>query len=684
VVEVDGTNVGRSRRAAVAAALLVVVGVLVWGGPSASSAVVTTTLAPTADAYVDANKPSTRYGTDLQLVSDHSPIRESYLRFDLRGITGPIQQARLRIHVADVTDAGSPNAGAVARIVDNGWTEAAVTYSNRPTGWGADIAALGRVTRNTWVTVDVTTAVAAGSTVTVGIRTPDSNGAYFDSRQATATAPQLVVTSGSPDATTTTAPTTTTSAATTTTTTVPSTTAVPATTSTTSTTSTTVPGGGGPVTVLPVADTFVDASKPTTPYGTTARATVDASPVREMYLRFDLTAIAGPIRQARLQLHVADVSDAQSPSGGDVASITDTGWSESTVTYASRPTGWGATVATIGKVTRNSWIEVPVTAAVTSGAVVTVGLRSTNGDGATYDARELAATAPRLVLLAGTVPTGLDAVDAACQGYLLASNGPTVSDGAIREGSGIEVGLANPGMYWIHNDSGDIARIFAVDATGATRRTYVLGGATATDIEDIDAGPGPVPGVPYLYVADIGDNSERRTNAAIYRVPEPTVTAGATVTLTGVDTLWISYPDGPHNAESLVVDPQTGDMVVIAKPAAGGPAAVYRAPANLADGSHTVLVRVGTLPLPPGSTNVTTAADVSPDGSELVVRTYAAVLLWHRAPGTSIADALATAPCQGPVPPESQGEAAAFHSDGRGYVTMSEGAGPVLHQYDAP
>jgi hypothetical protein len=683
VVEVDGTHVERSRRAAVAAALVVLVGVVVWGGPSASSAVVTTTLAPTADAYVDANKPSTRYGTDAQLVADHSPIRESYLRFDLGTITGPIQQARLRIHVADVTDAGSPNAGAVARIVDNGWTEAAVTYSNRPTGWGADIATLGRVTRNTWVTVDVTTAVAAGSTVTVGIRTPDSNGAYFDSRQATATAPQLVVTSGSPDTTTTSAATSTTSAATTTTTAVPSTTTVPATTSTTSTTSTTVPGGG-PVTVLPVADTFVDASKPTTPYGTTSRMTVDASPVRELYLRFDLSGIAGPIRQARLQLHVADVSDAQSPSGGNVASLADTGWAESTVTYASRPTGWGGTVATIGKVARNSWIEVPVTSAVTSGAVVTLGLRSTNGDGATYDARELAATAPRLVVLAGTVPTGLDAVDAACQGYLVASNGPTLSDGAIREGSGIEVGLANPDVYWVHNDSGDTARIFAVDATGATRRTYVLGGATATDIEDIDAGPGPLPGVPYLYVADIGDNSEHRTNAAIYRVPEPAVTAGPTVTLAGVETLWISYPDGPHNAESLVVDPQTGEMFVIAKPASGGPAAVYRAPANLAAGSHTVLTRAGTLQLPTGSTNVTTAADVSPDGSELVVRTYAAVLVWHRQASTSVADALATAPCQGPVPPESQGEAVAFHTDGRGYVTMSEGAGPVLHQYDAP
>jgi hypothetical protein len=193
-----------------------------------------------------------------------------------------------------------------------------------------------------------------------------------------------------------------------------------------------------------------------------------------------------------------------------------------------------------------------------------------------------------------------------------------------------------------------------------------------------------VAGSPYLYVADIGDNATNRSEIQVHRVPEPAVVPGAPTSLGGVETLRLRYPAGARNAESLLVDPDTGELVIITKTASGGPATVYRAPGGLAAGSLTTLTEVATLGLPAGSTHVVTAADLSPDGSQLAVRTYAQVLLWRRTAGTPVWAPLATFPCPGPAPAEVKGEAITFHPDGRGYLTFTEGTSSVLHHYDAP
>src|SRR5262249_20309586 len=119
------------------------------------------------------------------------------------------------------------------------------------------------------------------------------------------------------------------------------------------------------------------------------------------------------------------------------------------------------------------------------------------------------------------------------------------------------------------------------------------------------------------------------------------------------------------------------------KTASGGPARVYRAPGGAKAQSLTTLQLVGTLPLPDGPLDVVTGADLSPDGRELAVRTYDQVLLWDRDPAGSIWAPFAHAPCTGRVRLGRRGEGFAFQRDGRGYVTVSEGAHPVLHEYAA-
>ena len=292
----------------------------------------------------------------------------------------------------------------------------------------------------------------------------------------------------------------------------------------------------------------------------------------------------------------------------------------------------------------------------------------------------LAQSTSASALRAAGRPVAVDAVAAACAGRLVSANAGTVAGGRLKEISGIDVGVVNPSRYWVHNDSGDSARIFALSSSGATRAVYRLSGAKAVDWEDIAVGGGPAAGVSYVYVADIGDNALSRAEIVVYRVREPKVgTRYGTFVLSGVAALRLRYPDGAHNAEALVVDPRTGALVIIEKSSAGGDARVYSAPAGLRAGSLTTLSLVGRLALPAGPLNVVTAADLSADGTQLAVRTYTQVLLWNRGVGASLWAPFARPPCTGPTPMELQGEAVAFLANGRGYVTVSEGANPVLH-----
>ena len=135
----------------------------------------------------------------------------------------------------------------------------------------------------------------------------------------------------------------------------------------------------------------------------------------------------------------------------------------------------------------------------------------------------------------------------------------------------------------------------------------------------------------------------------VYRVPEPLVsTAGGPttpVTLGGVDRLTFVYPDGPHDAEALVMDPTNRQLFVITKDPVGGVAQVYRAPANLPDGSTTVLTAVGSVSL--GGLQGVTSADVTPAGDVVALRTYLAVFLFPRPAGQTLPQAFSQAQLRG-------------------------------------
>lgn len=293
-----------------------------------------------------------------------------------------------------------------------------------------------------------------------------------------------------------------------------------------------------------------------------------------------------------------------------------------------------------------------------------------------------------LVAVVGLIPVACAPIfDATCKKVLVSSTAGPISDPALVEISGIHIGVKNPSIWWVHNDSGDTARVFALDATGATRGTYAFDTITAVDWEDIAVVAGPTPGSGSIYAADMGDNAGNRAEVRVYRVPEPAVALSGTppvAVLPGVETLHLTYPDGAHDAEAFMIDPLFGDLVIVAKSLTGGPVNVYQAPANLAAGSTTALTKVGQIALGTGLLNAVTAADVTADGKAVAIRTYGNVMVFNRNTTSKLWTAFGGSACNAPVPAEVQGEAVGFRSDGKALVTVSEGANQTLHLSTVP
>lgn len=250
--------------------------------------------------------------------------------------------------------------------------------------------------------------------------------------------------------------------------------------------------------------------------------------------------------------------------------------------------------------------------------------------------------------------------------------------------SGLVASPDQPGVLWTHNDSGDKPRILAVRADGTLLADLDVPGAEAIDWEDLAIGPGP--GGRALYLGDIGDNAQARETIDVYRVREPQAAAAASGATAPAERLRLRYPDGPHDAETLLVAPRGRELVVVTKQLSGE-SGVYatRVPAGAVapDAAPLPLRRVAALHL--GLGGLATAGDVSADGRVVVVRTYTGYFAWTVARGATLAATLKRAPCRGTIGlgDEGQGEALALSAHGGAFSTVPEGTGAAIRRYAA-
>jgi len=196
----------------------------------------------------------------------------------------------------------------------------------------------------------------------------------------------------------------------------------------------------------------------------------------------------------------------------------------------------------------------------------------------------------------------------------------------LPEASGVAASRRTPGVFWAHNDSANPI-LFALDERGSVTRRVKVTGANVDDWEDIAVGACPHSSC--VYIADIGDNNKNRDHITVYRAPEPSAQDAATEPAEVFEAV---YPDGAHDAEALFVT-SDADVYIITK-GDPGPVALYRFPRPLAPGKRLQLERVGTPMIDAKKVDAKdrpTAADASPDGRWVAVRTTHHVLFYRTA-----------------------------------------------------
>jgi hypothetical protein len=163
----------------------------------------TTTLAPAgvvtailADVRTEAKSPTTNFGTSSVLSADADSEKNTFLRVSVDGLAGPPASAILTLTAPDVADAASVTGGRIRRIADCAWSETAVTFNTQPnlTSVGPLGPALGPVARRQMVQFDVTALIPGNGTFCFAITSDSSDGVDYNSREAAANRPELLVT----------------------------------------------------------------------------------------------------------------------------------------------------------------------------------------------------------------------------------------------------------------------------------------------------------------------------------------------------------------------------------------------------------------------------------------------------------------------------------------------------------
>jgi hypothetical protein len=265
----------------------------------------------------------------------------------------------------------------------------------------------------------------------------------------------------------------------------------------------------------------------------------------------------------------------------------------------------------------------------------------------------------------------------------------TLKDPSITESSGLVASRTTPGAYWTHNDSGDSPFIYSFDARGNSLGVFRVTGAKARDWEDISIGPGPQRGKSYLYIGDIGDNSEARSEIIVYRVLEPTLTTPTTPSTRKrppvtqpAEAIELRYPDGKHDAETLLVHPISGHIYVVTKVPLVNPV-VYEAAPPFNAGQANTMRRIGEIRVPSLFGGVLTGGSVSHDGRRVAFCDYfSGYELVLPAKATDFNDIWKQRMTSFDLGKRKQGEGIAYRLDGDAFIATSEGRGSGVVQVE--
>jgi hypothetical protein len=254
----------------------------------------------------------------------------------------------------------------------------------------------------------------------------------------------------------------------------------------------------------------------------------------------------------------------------------------------------------------------------------------------------------------------------------------TLEDKEVNESSGIVASRINAGLFWTHNDSGDDPFLYNFDAEGKRRGVWRVAGAESRDWEDIAIGPGPQAGRVYIYIGDIGDNGREREFITIYRVSEPTIAPeDATATKSNprqteqAETIRLQYPDGKHDAETLLVHPKTGEIYVLTK-YRDKLSGVYKLAGPASASSINKLVRVASVSVPSLFGGYLTGGEISPDGRRVILCDYLAAFEFALPKNAKFDDIWKEKPSTVSLGQRTQGESVCYSANGKAIYATSE------------
>lgn len=279
----------------------------------------------------------------------------------------------------------------------------------------------------------------------------------------------------------------------------------------------------------------------------------------------------------------------------------------------------------------------------------------------------------------GCAAAAEDAGESLCEQWSVPVSAGELDVALMPEASGIAVSARGDRLY--HVNDGTRPGFFVTARDGSGARHVSVSGFAPRDVEDLALGS--CGERTCLYIADVGDNAERRPTVQIAIVEEREdfgeVAAPLRVVLA-------RYPDGPHNSEAIAIHP-SGDLLLVTKGAITlaprGPARVYRLrAAQLAAGGEQTFEAAGTIPFETLTQiglplrRVVTAMDFAPGGDRLVLLAYdsAVEIAVDRATGLPAVDAWAEGRTHRVIAIETlrQAEAVAYDTDGRSILYSTE------------
>ena len=257
---------------------------------------------------------------------------------------------------------------------------------------------------------------------------------------------------------------------------------------------------------------------------------------------------------------------------------------------------------------------------------------------------------------------------------------------AIDEASGMAISYITPDLIWVVNDGQNGSLLHAIDTRGSNKGKVKVNVPINYDWEDLTSFK--MDGIPYILVADIGDNRATRDSYTLYVFEEQKIIDRLTTKSANIKPAWqidFTYEDGPLDSESVAVDTEEKRIYLISKRTL--PPVLYELPLKPSDPKKTQVAKRKTelhgIPRPNLEMMLEnplygirqswpTAMDISPDTKTSVILTYRNIYVYHRPSTMTWPEVFAGKPASVLKHSLFQAESITFDQSGRNFYITSE------------